>query len=182
MDKNGTTNYRKDGSIFYSDQTSAYTRMLDQSYREKYGPNRKEQFGIIKDNGVLVLPDYNNDYGSVSEDFYGYEFKNGKYIDPLSSKEESFIATIHTHPYAGTDGKLYPGLSTIIQNGDEAFALYTTPGKPCMVMGFDGKIYGAIWDSKGHADFDFDVNLKFTSYSLRHGADLKTRLKYSSKE
>jgi hypothetical protein len=58
---NGTLNYRKDGSIMYSDQTDAYNRIASNS---TVGGTHEESAAILKD-GALVLPSYDNNSTTV---------------------------------------------------------------------------------------------------------------------
>lgn len=128
-DKKGniTEDYRKDGSIMYAKESSAYTRIIERS--EQTG---NESMAALTDNGTLVLPDYKNDKSTVDLTDYGYSTKNGNIVD-ASGKEYNTTATVHTHP----DGS---GPSTYTANGygDLGFAAYSTPNKPVFVIQMQG--------------------------------------------
>lgn len=128
-DKRGniTEDYRKDGSIMYAKESSAYSRIIERS--EQIG---NESMAALTDNGTLVLPDYKNDKSTVDLKDYGYSTKNGNIVD-ASGKEYNTTATVHTHP----DGS---GPSTYTANGygDLGFAAYSTPNKPVFVIQMQG--------------------------------------------
>ncbi len=128
-DKKGNIieNYRKDGSIMYAKESSAYTRMIERS--EQTG---NESMAALTDNGTLVLPDYKNDKSTVDLADYGYSTKNGNIVD-ASGKEYNTTATVHTHP----DGS-GPSTYTADGYGDLGFAAYSTPNKPVFVIQMKG--------------------------------------------
>jgi len=113
---NVIVDYRKDGSIMFSNEKDAYKRMVSNS--------KVEEMGAITDNGVLVLPTWANDATTSSPAHYGYIFKDGKLTDPVSNKDIDIIATVHTHPGSGCGDM---GL-----DGD--FAKNNTPGKPMFAL------------------------------------------------
>ena len=132
---------REDGSIMYTDETAAYNRMWEQANRKEFGEKGREVFGIITENGVLVLPVYKNDYGSADTKQYGYHFKNEQYTDPVTGESLSYVATIHTHQDKTNPN---PNLSMYEEYGDEYIAVHRTPNKPMVVMGWNDKLYGII--------------------------------------
>src|SRR5947199_193198 len=95
--KGGTANYRKDGSIMYSNQTDAYNRMANVARVPGGGTNSREEMGVIMGKGVLVLPDYKNNSTTSGLEDYGYKFINGHLYDPVSNNEYGLLGTIHTH-------------------------------------------------------------------------------------
>ncbi len=154
-DKKGNVieNYRKDGSIMYAKESSAYTRMIERS--EQTG---SESMAALTDNGTLVLPDYKNDKSTVDLADYGYSTKNGNIVD-ASGKEYNTTATVHTHP----DGS---GPSTYTGNGygDLGFATYSTPNKPVFVIQMKGGkndpisfIIAAPNPTRKAADFNYQI-------------------------
>jgi RHS repeat-associated protein len=128
-DKKGnvTEDYRKDGSIMYANESSAYTRIID---RTKQTGN--ESMAALTDKGTLVLPDYKNDQSTVDLSNYGYSTKNGNVVD-ASGKEYNTTATVHTHP-KGTGPSTY----TADGYGDLGLAAYATPNKPVFVIQMQG--------------------------------------------
>ncbi|NML23788.1 hypothetical protein HHL16_23100 [Pseudoflavitalea sp. G-6-1-2] len=124
-DKKGkvTEDYRKDGSIMYANESSAYSRMIARS--EQTG---NESMAAMTDNGTLVLPDYKNNNSTVSLADYGYSAKNGNIVDG-SGKEYNTTATVHTHP----DGSP-PSTYAAGGYGDLGFASSQTPYKPVFVI------------------------------------------------
>jgi len=191
-DKNGTANYRRDGSIMFSNETDAYNRMWSSANgytaKREFGKGGREEMCIIKSNGVLVLPNWNNDSGeigggviepekispTIETGTYGYDFKDGMFTDPVTGKTESFIATLHTHQDLNLESY---DLSGFRENGDEAFALYSTPNRPIVALGANGNLYGAIYNSTGGGSINsyFDKN-KFNLKSVLGGKKLSSFL------
>ena len=143
----GTADFRSDGSIMYSKESDAYSRVMSNTL----GTGR-EQNAIIGDKSVLVLPDYNNSASSGgSGTDLGYSFKNGNLQDPISGKEFNTIGSVHAH-LSGGGPSTYTGDTW----GDLGVAQGNTPNKPVFVMknqpGTDG--LGVIFSSpyvKGQA-------------------------------
>ncbi len=125
MDRNGNVieNYRDDGSIMFSKESSGYARMVSNSQKTK-----NEEMGIITDKGVLVLPSYKNTSGEVNLADYGYSVKNGNVIDAKGTVFNT-VATAHTHP----DGSR-PSTYDFDNYGDLGFASFDTPYKPVYVL------------------------------------------------
>ncbi|HEX8575905.1 MAG TPA: hypothetical protein VF677_06385 [Flavobacterium sp.] len=121
----GTANYREDGSILYSNEKDAYSRIWNNTRDAG-----REQVGVIGDKGVLVLPDYKNSgaSGSIGKEF-GYSFKNGNLQDPLTGKSFNTIGTVHAH-LSGSEPSTYTGDGW----GDLGVASMVTPNKPVFVM------------------------------------------------
>ena len=99
-DKDGNVieNYRKDGSIMYSNEASGYRRVWNNS--QKTG---SEEMGVLTDNGVLVLPSYKNDESTVSPENYGYSWANGN-IQDADGNSFNTLGTVHTHLNPNGDG------------------------------------------------------------------------------
>ncbi|MCL1934037.1 MAG: RHS repeat-associated core domain-containing protein [Candidatus Azobacteroides sp.] len=133
-------NYRKDGSIMYSNETDAYNRMWSQANKVN-----REQLAVIGDENVLVLPEYLNDNTTSEVEKYGYSWKNGNITD-ADGNTFSTIATIHTHQ---DDLKGKWGFIAAPGFDDQKYFSYRTPDKPYFTMGYNGKIYGEIGNSKG---------------------------------
>ena len=133
-DGNITTDYRKDGSIMYTNETDAYKRMWSQAHR--HYKDQKEVGGVTLKNGdVLVLPDYKNDKRTMGIEEYGYSLSRFKITDG-DNNTYSITGLIHTHqdksgdatPSGERDGDL--GVSRKMG------------GLPIMTIGHDGFIYG----------------------------------------
>ncbi|GHT17488.1 hypothetical protein FACS189429_1680 [Bacteroidia bacterium] len=126
-------NYRSDGSIMYSKESDAYSRMISQSDRSK----GNESMAALTDQGTLVLPDYKNTssdtHASVALNDYGYSFKNGNIVD-ASGNTFNTLATVHTHP--GGSG---PSTYLVDHYGDLGLAAFHTPYKPVYVLEMDKK-------------------------------------------
>lgn len=116
--------YRKDGSIMFARESSAYTRMVKQTMR-----TGNESMGILTDKGVLVTPDYKNNSKTVDLNSYGYSFKDGNLVD-ASGKTFNTLATAHTHP-GGDKASTYTADGSY---GDLGFAARSTPKKPVFVF------------------------------------------------
>jgi hypothetical protein len=82
--------YRKDGSILFSNENDAYDRMAT------IGKTR-EALAVNLDSKTLYLPDYKNDISTSEDKSLGYLFNGNKIHDPITGKELSFSASIHTH-------------------------------------------------------------------------------------
>ncbi len=121
---------RSDGSRMFTNQNDAYSWMFNQSMNNNY----REQFGVITDKSVLVLPDNNNTQSEVIPEDYGYKWKKGNLFDPVTKKTLSVVATIHTH--------LAPWGDATPSFDDQKYFPLKTPNKPYLTMGNDGKVYG----------------------------------------
>ncbi|RYE52893.1 MAG: RHS repeat-associated core domain-containing protein, partial [Sphingobacteriales bacterium] len=121
----GQAYFRKDGSIMYSHEKDAYTRVMSNTLATK-----REQNAIIGEKSVLVLPDYNNSPsgGSAGKEF-GYSYKGGNLQDPVTGKEFKTLASIHAH-LNGSSPSTYTGESW----GDLSMARNGIPNKPVYVM------------------------------------------------
>lgn len=125
---NVTEDYRNDGSIMYANESDAYSRMTTNS--QKTG---NEEMSVITDNGVLVLPSWANSSGEGGVSKYGYSFKGGDLVDPVSKKTLNTVATAHTHPSGAAMG-----------NDDYNVAM-KTQGKPAYAL-----MLGDTYYPKGH--------------------------------
>jgi len=147
-DKNGNVieNYRKDGSIMFTNETSAYNRMWSQANKVN-----REQFAVIGDKNVLVLPEYKNDNTTSNvEEYYNYSWKNGN-IKDADGNTFNTVGTIHTHQddLKGEWGYIAPpGVD------DDRYFTSKTPNKPYFTMGYDGKIHGEYGNSNGRVKLD----------------------------
>lgn len=122
----GSAEYRKDGSIMYSNEKDAYQRIWTNTF-----VRQREQLAVMGDKNVLVLPDYKGEIDTSSSiTDYGYGFKNGNLQDPITGKSFNTIATVHTHP-GGGGPSFYEGDGGF---GDLAFASNNTPNKPTFVL------------------------------------------------
>ena len=140
-DKRGnvTENYRSDGSIMFSGESSGYKRIWNNT--QKTG---NEELGIIMENGVLVLPSWDNDSHSAKLNVYGYLWDNGKLVDAVDGKKKSILGTVHTHPTLEMhEGKVihsWMGPS----GSDFRYSGENTPGTPFFVITADMKIHSNI--------------------------------------
>jgi RHS repeat-associated protein len=128
---NGTGTVRKDGSIMFTNQASAYTWMFSVSKSN----NNREELGAIMEKGVLVLPDNKNKKDETIPENYGYSWNNGKLVDPVSRASLSILGTIHTH-LDKSSGDPGPGIE------DAEYFGQNTPYKAFMTMGWDGVVHG----------------------------------------
>ena len=121
----GTADFRKDGSIMYSNEKDAYKRVMSNTLE-----TGREQNAIIGDKSVLVLPDYKNtsSHGSNGKVF-GYTFKNDNLQDPISGKEFKTVGSVHAH-LSGDSPSTWTGDSY----GDLGTAQRLMPNKPVFVM------------------------------------------------
>ena len=119
---NVTTNYRKDGSIIFTNEKDAYNRIVNNS--EQTG---NEEMGIIMNNGILVLPSYKNSPTEIDMKDYGYSIKDGIVTNSMGETFNS-IATIHTHPNGSG-----PSTYDFDNFGDLGLA-QNTPYKPVYVL------------------------------------------------
>ncbi len=175
-DENGnvTTDYRKDSSIYFTNQTQAYNRMWNNAHK-----NNREELGVIMEDGVLVLPSHHNSSGNSAPalDDFGYAFKNGNFHDEIANSEKSFLATIHTHQNPTNNINIVPEIS-----GDDIYRFtYDTPDKPFITMEFNNKVNGAIGRSSSYYNIEYYkyIQLKgLTVYGLTYGYyDLINKLK-----
>jgi hypothetical protein len=104
----------------FSDESAAYGRMVSNSLK-----TGNEEFSVISDNGILVLPSYDNTPANAKFEEYGYNAKNGNLVDGVTGKELNTVALAHTHP----TGSAPSGL-----NGDGSFMAANFPDKPNYVI------------------------------------------------
>lgn len=136
----GTADFRKDGSIVYSKEQDAYSRVMSNTKL-----TGREQLAVMGQKSSIVLPDYKNtiDRGSSGAGM-GYTFKNGNLQDPITGKSFNTLGTIHAHMTGGG-----PSTYLVTGYGDLDFARINTPNKPVYVMqnekGVDG--LSVIWAS-----------------------------------
>lgn len=147
----GSTSYRKDGSIIYGVESDAYQRIWDMT-----SLTDNEEMAIIGTKKVLVLPSYFNNSSTGCTKDYGYTFTNGNIICPLSNTFET-IATIHTHP-SGSSPSTYTGTSY----GDLGISSLSVPFKPNYVLRMNNVnkiafIYAAENVTRKVSDFQYYV-------------------------
>jgi RHS repeat-associated protein len=128
----GTADFRKDGSIIYSKEQDAYSRVIDNTKA-----TGREQLAVIGDKSALVMPDYNNTSSEGSGGSkMGYSYKNGNLQDPVTGKQFNTIGTVHAH-MSGNGPSNYTGDGW----GDLSFARSATPNKPVFVMQNESSTY-----------------------------------------
>lgn len=137
--------YRRDGSILFSNEKDAYNRMwyfANKHWRSKKYPAGKENSAfILSDGRVLVLPDFNND--SHTSKMYGYRWKGNELLGPNGFKEE-FTAQVHTHQ----TGDCAP--SHVVGVRDDDDFCFNMPNKAMFVLAHDGNLYGMYYSTKRH--------------------------------
>ena len=75
--ENDGTSYRSDGSVMFKDETKACNTMV--SHSKTTG---NENFAALTNEGVLMLPEYKNDAGTVNLEDYGYSInQKGNIVD-----------------------------------------------------------------------------------------------------
>ena len=146
--KNGTNNYRKDGSVMFGSQSDAVDYMVKTTEL-----NNKEQFGFIKGDNVLVAPDKFNDPTTSDPYSSGYNFKDGTFTDPVDNKSKDFDATVHTHPKDIN----YPSTGNYGSGEDVDMAKNKHPNRVGFVLGLGmGKVTG--FDKRGTFDTGVKIN------------------------
>lgn len=170
-DGNVTTNYRKDGSIMFGNETTAYNRMWNQANKVN-----REQFAVIRDKSVLVLPDYKNDNTTSEVEAYGYSFKDSKLIDPVTNSSFSTLATIHTHQ-DGLNGEwgfiAPPGFD------DNKYFPNKTPNVPYFTMAYDHNLYGNVGNRNGYHNIELPNGYNKVN-NLLGGAKLQLLLRINT--
>ncbi|MDH6307547.1 hypothetical protein M2451_000696 [Dysgonomonas sp. PFB1-18] len=121
---NAFATFRKDGSIMFANEGGAYARMV--SNTQKTG---NEEMSAITDNGVLVLPSWDNKPDEAKFTEYGYSAKNGNVVDAVTGKEMNTVAMAHTHP---------GGSPASGRGGDGTFMATYFPNKPNYVFQMKG--------------------------------------------
>ena len=172
-DENGnvTEDYRDDGSIMFSNESNGYARMWNNT--QKTG---NEEMGVITNNGVLVLPSWNNGPKDAKVEEYGYSFEKGKLVDPVTEKGMSFSGTAHTHP---TLEKTEKGIINHSWMGPSAedydYFREHTPNTPFYVISADGVVHGKIPrvpDGSNPVNFGgkkrYIEDIVFGNYSLKN--------------
>jgi RHS repeat-associated protein len=157
--------YRSDGSILFSKESAAISRMIDQSKRNGY-----ESFAALTNNGTLVLPDYFKQGSSYDMAKYGYDTKNGNVVDG-SGNAFNTIATAHTH-LDGSGPSYYTGRDY----GDLGFASFGTPNKPVYVLQMNAQknvsyILASPNTTMKVSDFNYRINTfsNVNTDNLRNG-------------
>jgi len=154
----GGVKFRLDGSILYSNETSAYLRMWGQAdvhYRKKEKEGRETAAFLLEDGRVIVLPDYANDDSSAGIDAYGYSIV-GKKLRYGGSVYKT-IGMVHTHQnrQLNSSPSYYLGDSY----GDLQISL-DMGGNPVFTIGHDGRIYGIRGKYGPDAPILYNIPLK----------------------
>jgi hypothetical protein len=146
-DKDGNVieNYRKDGSIMFSNETSAYNRMWTQANSKEI-----EESGYALANGkFLVMPDYNKKASTVRGvdiSKYGYSVGDGVLTDK-DGNTLKITGNVHTHQ--DKSGDATPSFWTGTGWGDVGHSK-AMGGLPIITIGHDGMVHGAFWSIKGN--------------------------------
>lgn len=122
--------YRSDGSILFplKYETIAYQRMVSLSIN-----TGNETFSALTAEGILMLPDYNNDPYTVDLESYNYEINElGNIVDSWGKSYKTF-GTVHTHPSGTGPSIAHTNPFNISETGDEGFARKTL-NKPVFVL------------------------------------------------
>jgi RHS repeat-associated protein len=154
-DKNGnvTEDYRKDGSIVFTDETSAYNRLWSQANAKE----REESGYTLKNGKVLVVPDYRNGEDNVNITDYGYSINKNGILSDKDGNKFKITGNIHTHQNRDADAT--PSYYIIHSKGGGYGDLGHSEfmgGLPVIVIGHDGNIYG-IYHKQGltYGDIEF---------------------------
>jgi hypothetical protein len=146
--KEKSTEFRKDGSIFFKNEKDAYKRMWDNSKR-----NNVETAAIISTTGILVLPEYQNTISSSDIEGYGYVYSgSGKSLKISKGLDKfSVLGVIHTHPKKQSEDDLNSDLSTT-----DLSYLRRLKGIPLFALGWDNKVFGSFkrTDKEYYEDLD----------------------------
>ena len=129
--KNGTNNYRKDGSVMFGSQSDAVDYMVKTTKL-----NKKEQYAFIDGNSMLVAPDKYNSFNNSNPYESGYNIYDGVFCDPITNSNQNFGAVAHTHPVGSYPSGGYPP-------GDLEAQFTSHPHIPGFVIGAEnGKVAG----------------------------------------
>jgi len=152
-DGNVTTDYRKDGSITYTNETEAYNRMWSQAH--VHYKDQKEVGGVpLKNGDVLVLPDYKNDKRTMGIEKYGYSLSKFKISDG-DNNIYSITGLIHTHQ--DKSGDATPSTWTYDGYGDLGISR-KMGGLPIMTIGHDGLIHAINGTKNSNGYQTIDMN------------------------
>ena len=149
-----TINYRSDGSIMYSNETTAYNRMWNQAdkhYRTSVHKGGREIGAfILEKGGVLVLPDYLNVAGRSEIGKYGYKINSKGY---LSKGNERFKITAQIHTHQDKSLNALPlgviGKNSAILDGDLSVS-FNLGGLPVITISYDNKVRGIYSADNGN--------------------------------
>ena len=137
-----TINYRSDGSIMYSNETTAYNRMWNQADKHYRTPMHKggREIGafILEKGSVLVLPDYLNVASRSEIGKYGYKINSKGY---LSKGNERFKITAQIHTHQDKNSNPISGLTEKLTyvSGDLQTSI-NMGGLPVIVMGHQNNV------------------------------------------
>lgn len=105
--KTKDTNYYKDGSAFFTNETKAYQHMWANSNSGQGNSREVENAGWLTKEGVAVLPtsgktydgeSFQNDAFPADASVYKTEGKGDNLSVDFQGKKISAIASVHTHP------------------------------------------------------------------------------------
>lgn len=150
--KNGTNNYRKDGSVMFGSQADGVAYMTWATFKDgDSGGKQKEQFAFLDGNTMLVTPDKFNEASESNPYSAGYKISDGTFFDPVEQRSKGFDATVHTHPAEKNHGNR--------PSGGDVIAAELYPSKVGFVLGLgNDRVYG--FNHKGQ----FDTSLKVTDF------------------
>ncbi|MDR2057043.1 MAG: RHS repeat-associated core domain-containing protein [Dysgonamonadaceae bacterium] len=133
--------YRKDGSIMFSNETSAYNRMWSQATKK----NVEESGYALKNGKFLVMPDYKNKINDVDIVDYNYSIGKDGILSNGSGEKFRIVGNVHTHQ--DPSGNPEPSFWTGTGWGDAGHSK-AMGGLPVITIGHDGKVHGAFWSVK----------------------------------
>ena len=167
-DGKGTNNYRRDGIALFGSQADGVKYMSENS-------SQKEQFGFVKGNTILVTPDKVNKDDESFPERAGYKFSDGIFFDPVSGKEKSFDATVHTYPIGGD--QIPSGIMGL--QGDVQRQGRSHPSKPGFVLGMEKGVITGYGQNNAWPARNIQTNKKINVKDIIQG---KERLPYYGKK
>ncbi|MFN8331861.1 MAG: RHS repeat-associated core domain-containing protein [Saprospiraceae bacterium] len=152
--KNGTNEYRSDGSIFFGSQSDGVTYMVWATTKDgDSGGKQKEQFAFVNGNTMMVTPDLNNEALRSRPEESGYKVKDGTFYDPIDGTSKKYETTAHTH----APDKNYPNDDK--PSGEDQLASIKMGYGFVLGIG-SNNVYG--YNSKGW----FSTNLKVSDFKI----------------
>ena len=146
--------YRKDGSILFSNENDAYDRLKQVgSSREAMAVNLKTK--------TLYLPDYNNNLSTSETESLGYTLKGNQITDPVIGQARTFSASIHTH-FSLINGSSYgddnPSFSDIYYFSKKSSNI------PFITIGVKTTYgYFGNWESRSDGKY-YTTDVKYTQF------------------
>lgn len=146
--------FRKDGSILFSNENDAYDRM------KQVGSSR-EAMAVHLKTKTLYLPDYNNNLSTSETESLGYTLKGNQITDPIIGQAHTFSASIHTH-FSLINGSSYgddnPSFSDIYYFSKKSSNIpFITIGVKT-TYGYFGK-----WESRSDGKY-YTTDVKYTQF------------------